>query len=221
MHSNTTAARAIGYARVSTGKQEFTGLGMDAQLKAIREIAILKGWQLVGINQDVASGKTTAKRPGLEAALASLTTGETSVLIVAKLDRLARSVVDGARIILRAQREGWDLVVCDLGLDTSTPIGAFGAHILLAAAELERAMIGERTRAAIAVARENGAQLGRKRGDYQLPADVRERIVQLRLTGISLRAVARQLTREGIPTTKPGRPWSAETVRQVVLQHLR
>jgi DNA invertase Pin-like site-specific DNA recombinase len=214
----TPPTRAIGYARVSTAAQGESGLGLAAQRTAILVACQRRGWQLLELVHDVASGKSTNGRPALKAALQRIERGDADALVVVRLDRLARSVIDGATILQRANRRGWALVVTELGLDTSTPMGQFGAHILLAAAELERAMISERTRAARAEARRLGKPLGgRPLGSTRIPLEVRERIVRRRGEGASFRGIAGELTKAGILTATGKASWSAESVRQAVL----
>src|ERR1700678_2712188 len=94
--------RAVGYVRVSTDEQAESGAGLAAQLEVIeREVerrrgdVAGKGWELVQMYADNAvSGKSMSNRPGLGEALASLTSGRADVLVVAKLDRLSRSMLD-------------------------------------------------------------------------------------------------------------------------------
>jgi DNA invertase Pin-like site-specific DNA recombinase len=69
------------------------------------------------VEYDTASGRSTRLRPGLAAALAAVDAGEADGIIVSKLDRLSRSVLDFAQLVCRAQADGWNLVVLDLGLD--------------------------------------------------------------------------------------------------------
>jgi DNA invertase Pin-like site-specific DNA recombinase len=106
-----------------------------------------------------------------------LADGSASVLVVTKLDRLSRSVIDFAALLALAERQGWALVVLDLGLDLTTPNGKFVASVMASVAQLERDLIGERTRQALAVKREQGIKLGRP---SSVPADVREFITQAR-----------------------------------------
>jgi DNA invertase Pin-like site-specific DNA recombinase len=71
-----------------------------------------------------------AGRPGLEAALEAIERGEADTLVVAKLDRLSRSLLDFAGIMDRSRRKGWSLVALDLALDTTTPSGELMANTL-------------------------------------------------------------------------------------------
>src|SRR5260370_21922020 len=124
---------------------------------------------------DIASGKSTNGRHELERLLAELDHGQAGVLIVAKLDRLARSIVDFGRIMEQAKRRDWNLVALDLGVDTTTSNGRLVANVMMSVAEWERERIGERTRDAMAVKPARGDALGAPSG---LPALARRRILR-------------------------------------------
>jgi DNA invertase Pin-like site-specific DNA recombinase len=205
--------RAIGYARVSTDEQGRSGLGLDAQKDAITAEADRRGWTLTDAYVDVASGKSLRRRPSFSTALRQLAAGDAEVLVVAKLDRLSRSVGDFAAILALSQSEGWELDVCDLGVDTTTPSGKMVAQIMMVLAEWEREMIADRTRAALAQARRRGTRLGRPRG---VPAETLRMIRVLRRAGQSYQGIADTLTAEGVATAQGGR-WHGATVRKVLL----
>ena len=201
----------IGYVRVSTDEQADSGAGLAVQRAAIEAEAARRGWQLVAIHEDAgASGKSLNGRPGLTAALAGIEAGEASGLVVAKLDRLSRSLLDFAGLMERSQRKGWALVALDLGVDTSTPSGEMMASVLAIFAQFERRLIGQRTRDALAVKRSQGVRLGRPR---TMPESVRERIRQEREQGRSLTAIAAGLNVDGIGTAQGGCRWYPSTVR--------
>jgi DNA invertase Pin-like site-specific DNA recombinase len=141
--------RVIGYCRVSTRAQGEDGLGMDAQVAAV-----LARYPEAVIVREVGSGARADGRPKFCAAVARMRAGDT--LVTSKVDRLGRSAVDVVLLGERAVREGWSMVALDLGLDTSTPMGEFALTIFAAAARLERRLIGQRTRDALAVKREDG-----------------------------------------------------------------
>ena len=159
----------IGYVRVSTEEQGLSGAGLEAQEKAIRAECARRGWQLARIESDVLSGKNLT-RPGLQAALAACSSGEVSGIVVAKLDRLSRSLKDFADLLERAKRDGFNVVALDLGVDLSTPGGEFLANVMASIAQWERRIIGQRTKDALAVRREQGVRLGRPRA---IPEEVR------------------------------------------------
>jgi DNA invertase Pin-like site-specific DNA recombinase len=204
----------IGYCRVSTEEQAVSGLGLAAQQKAIRSECERRGMPLVAVHTDAGiSGKTLA-RPALSAALADLAAGTGSVLMVAKLDRLTRSVHDASGLMLKAEQGGWGLVALDAPVDTTTPQGAAMAQVLAVFAELERRLIGERTRAALAVKRSQGVRLGRAR---KLSSEVVGRILADREAGGTWSAIARELNDGRVPTAQGGRQWYPATVRYVAL----
>lgn len=205
--------KAIGYLRVSTDEQGDSGLGLDAQRAAIEAEATRRGWAPVCIAADVASGKSMSGRHELAAALDALDKGRADVLIVAKLDRLARSLIDFASIMERARRRGWAIVCLDLGTDTSSATGELTAHVLAAFAQHERRLISERTRDALRVKKARGARLGRP---VVLADDVRARIAAERAEGRSLRAIAEGLNADAVPTAQGGARWYGSTVRSVL-----
>jgi DNA invertase Pin-like site-specific DNA recombinase len=139
----------LGYVRRSKADRRRTrdeSHGLDAQRAAIRSEADRRGWHLVWVEPDDNRTGANTRRPGLQAALASLAAGEATGLVVAKLDRLSRSMFDFADLLRRADRQGWSVVALDLGVDTSTLNGTLVAHVLMAVAEWERGRIAERTR---------------------------------------------------------------------------
>ena len=134
--------------------------------------------------------------------------------MAAKLDRLTRSVHDATALMALAERGGWGLVALDAPVDTTTPQGSAMAQVLAVFAELERRLIGERTRAALEVRRHQGVRLGRPPA---VPNAVVERIVGARGAGITWTAIARQLNEDQVPTAQGGQRWYPATVRQVAL----
>ena len=205
--------RAVAYCRVSTDEQGTSGLGLAAQEATVRGEVDRRGWDLERVYTDVASGKSLRGRHAFAEALLELAAGHADVLVVAKLDRLSRSVSDFAAILARTQLEGWALNICDLGVDTTTPSGKMVAQIMMVLAEWEREMIGDRTKVALEAARAKGTRLGRPRNVK--PETLRLMRV-LRDAGKGYQAIADALTREGVPTSQGGR-WHAATVRKLLL----
>lgn len=174
--------RIIGYVRTSTDEQNN---GLEAQQVRLQEEARDRSWELTMVSEQ-ASGKTLARRPRLQGALAALAKGEFDGMVVTKLDRLARSVLDFAAIINRASTESWALVCLDLALDTSTPNGRFTAHVLAAVAQLERDLISQRTREALAVIKARGVVLGRQ---STIDLKLVDKVKKLRNSGKSWREI--------------------------------
>ncbi len=209
----------VGYCRVSTEEQAVSGLGLAAQEQAIRAECDRRGLSLLAVHTDAGLSAKNLDRPALGAALAALDAGAGSVLVVAKLDRLTRSVHDATGLLLTAEAGGWGLVALDAPVDTTTPQGAAMAQVLAVFAELERKLVGERTKAALAVRRAQGMRLGRR------PApgaeDVRARILTAREAGLTFAAIASALTADGVPTAQGGKRWYAGTVRYVCVGNER
>jgi DNA invertase Pin-like site-specific DNA recombinase len=137
----------IGYVRVSTDEQGASGLGLEAQRAAISAECERRGWRLARIEEDVSSG-TKLDRPGLNAAVEAVASGEVKGLVVAKLDRLSRSVAHFSSLLEPFRAKGWGLVILDLGIDTTSVMGEAMATMAATFAQVERRCIGERTKEA-------------------------------------------------------------------------
>lgn len=200
----------LGYLRVSTEEQERSGLGVEAQEAAIKAECERRGWTYELFSDLGCSGKHV--NPELRRGLAMLSTGQFDGLLVAKLDRLARSVRHASAIIDSAVTQGWALVVLDNALDLTTPGGRAMANMLATFAELERDLIATRTREALAARKARGEHNGRRTA---IPATVLRRIVVSREEeGLSFWSIAKALTGEGVlsPTGLP--TWHESTVRR-------
>lgn len=212
--------RVLGYIRVSTDDQGKSGLGLDAQRAAIEAECQHRGWELVTVYRDVASGKSTNGRHQLQRALTDLGARRADALVVAKLDRLSRSTVDFGRVLKIAKRHGWPLVIIEPDIDTSTLTGKLMADVLISVAEWERGAIAERTKAAMAIAKKRRAAEGKAPFGRQksIDAKVEQRIVRMRKRGNSFQTIAAQLDSDGIKAPLGG-PWSWQTISRVVRRH--
>lgn len=212
----STPPRALGYIRVSTTEQADSGLGLEAQQAAIRTTAQLRGWELVDIVTDAGISGTRSARPGLDAALARMKAGDADLLVVAKLDRLSRSLLDGAGYMATAKAQGWALVDVASSLDMSTPQGRMVAGMLLSAAQYESEMNGARTREAMANLPDEVRDRMRHGGRPRALAPETESLIRyMRGQGKSLAVIAEELTADGVPTAAGGRWWPA-TVGKVL-----
>ena len=211
----TRSEAVVGYRRVSTEQQSESGAGMAAQLCAIEQHCEHHRLTLAHVYEDDGvSAKTLKGRPGLSDALEVLANGEAAALVVAKLDRLARSVHDFAGLVRIAEREGWGIVALDLGVDMTTPTGGLLANVTASVGEWEARIISLRTSEALAQRKAAGVRLGRPRSLDPLVAD---RIRILRSEGSTLQGIADELNSDAI-TTPAGRTWSPALVRKVTLQ---
>jgi DNA invertase Pin-like site-specific DNA recombinase len=206
--------RVVGYIRVSTEEQRRSGAGLAAQRKAIQDACDQRGWTLLRIEADeAASGKSTTNRPGYARAVEAVTTGAAAGLVVAKLDRLSRSVRDFCGLLDASAKQGWALVCLDLGLDTSTPTGKFTAQIIAAVAELERELIGQRTREGLERQRAKGVRIG---GRPVINEELAERIRAMRAAGATLEGICEVLNTEGVPTPRGGAEWRPSSITRVL-----
>src|SRR5271167_2896383 len=145
---------AFGYVRVSTDEQAERGLGLEAQRQRIRAYCEMKALHLATIFEDpgLSGGKPLGSRSAGGRLLAEARRTH-PVVVVARLDRLFRSVADAAQTICEFDRYGIELVAIAEGFDMTNPYGRAMAQMASVFAELERAMIRERTKAAMNVKR--------------------------------------------------------------------
>jgi DNA invertase Pin-like site-specific DNA recombinase len=201
------------YLRVSSSEQALSGLGIEARRAAAASYAERKGLAIINeYRDDGVSAKNLTGRPGAQAALAAVRAGDAAGLLVAKMDRLSRSVVDGASLMEAARLEGWALHFADLDIDTSTPAGEMAANIIISGSQYERRLIGQRTRDALAE-RARGERLG---AGPNLPFEVTRRIVEERKRGKTFQAIADGLVDDGIPTSRGRTTWYPATIKAVV-----
>jgi DNA invertase Pin-like site-specific DNA recombinase len=226
MRNDNEKRRFVAYYRVSTEKQGRSGLGLEAQRKAVEDLLNGNGgWVLSAEFTEIESGKS-ADRPELVKAIAAARI-HGARLIVAKLDRLARN----AAFLLSLRDAGVDFIAADIPEATPLTVG-----ILAVVAEDEARRISKRTKEALAAAKARGVKLGnpenltdeaRRKGAHvsaevrsdranQRAADLRPIIQGLRKKGAeSLRALARGLNEEGIPTAREC-AWTPTAVKRVL-----
>lgn len=204
--------RMVGYLRVSTEEQAQHGVGLDAQELELRRAAEFYGWQLDELVRDEGLSGSTLERPGLQRALAMVAAGEVDGLVVAKLDRLTRSVVDFGDLLEWFEDARAAFVALDVKVDTSTPGGRMVAQVLVVVAEWERRTIAARTKAGLDALRAQGKPTGRP--SVADRPELAARIRRMRDDeDMSLRAIAEQLTAEGIPTARGAAQWRASSVQ--------
>jgi DNA invertase Pin-like site-specific DNA recombinase len=168
----------IGYARVSTDEQN-----LSLQLDALKAAGCKRIYRDEGISA------VARERPEFAAALAVLKPGDT--LVIWKMDRAFRSLLNALQVLEDLEARGVEFHSLTDAIDTATPIGRFAYQITNAFAELERALIAERTKAGMAAARRRGVRIGRP------PKLTAEQIAQARAAidarRATLTALARQL----------------------------
>ncbi len=206
---------AVGYLRVSTTDQAESGAGLEAQRRAIAQACEGRGWTLADVFEDGGQSGKNLNRPGFSRAVEAVESGDAQVVVVAKLDRLSRSLMDFASVMDRAQRNGWHVVALDLGVDTSTPSGEMMANVMASFAQFERRMIGQRTKEALAIKKAQGVRIGRPPATEDSAI---RRMGELREEGLSYREVASLLDKEGHSTAHGAARWDGSTVRRVLLR---
>jgi DNA invertase Pin-like site-specific DNA recombinase len=222
----------IAYRRVSTARQGASGLGLEGQEAAVAEYAKATGGNVLRAYTEVETGKRS-DRPELARALADCKRSK-AVLVIAKLDRLARNV----HFLSGLMEAGVEFVCCDMPSANRLTL-----HIMAAVAEDEAKRISERTKAALAAYKARGGVLGAARpGAYRLKgganpkaarragevarakakdayADLAPAIATMRIEGLSLRAIARRLNEEG-HTTRRGKPWNQVQINRLIMSHI-
>jgi DNA invertase Pin-like site-specific DNA recombinase len=213
----------VTYLRVSTKRQGDSGLGLDAQRKAVSDYLNGGAWAVCGEFVEIESGKSDANRPQLQRAIAACRIYGAKLLI-AKFDRLSRD----AHFLLGLEKAGIEFVATDNPHANRLTVG-----IMALVADEERRAISARTKAALAAAKARGVKLGGDRGAI-LTTEAKAKGVQVRIAKAndratdllpviadiraagakSLRQIADALNERGIPTAKGGR-WSAVQVSRV------
>lgn len=215
--------RFIAYLRVSTDRQGRSGLGLEAQRAAVTDFLNGGAWTLIAEVVEVESGAND-ERPELARALA-LCRAHRAVLVVAKLDRLARD----AHFLLGLHKAGVDFLACDMPSANRMTVG-----IMAVVAEEERRMISARTKAALAAAKARGRVLGgfrgragtaedaaRARAAHKRNADERAEALAPILARLdpdgtaSLNALARSLAAENVPTPRGRGAWTPTAVARL------
>lgn len=215
----------VTYLRVSTSRQGQSGLGLEAQRKAVSDHLNGGSWNLLKEFVEVESGSRN-DRPELAKAMA-LCRLRNATLLIAKIDRLSRD----AHFLLGLQKAGVRFVAADMPEANEMVVG-----IMAVVAQAERKMISKRTKEALAAAKARGVKLGGARGGVltdetraaghaaktakaaSRAADLDPIIADIRASGaVTLRQVAAELNERGIPAPRGG-AWSAVQVQRVARQ---
>ena len=172
-------------------------------------MAVVHDAELIDIIVDGGESAKSLNRPGMARLLALVGAGEVQAVIIAKLDRLTRSVKDLCTLLERFERRGVALVSVAGSLDTGSAAGRLVLNIMTAVSQCEREAIGERTRDAMRHKRTNGERVGNIQFGYRLGADgkhldlnpaeqeVLDEIRRMRQSGKSLRGIAGALNHPG------------------------
>lgn len=219
--------KTIGYVRVSTDKQADRGVSLEAQAEKIRAMAVVHNAELLEIIVDGGESAKSLNRPGMARLLTLVDAGEVQTVIIAKLDRLTRSVKDVCTLLERFTRRGVALVSVAESLDTGSAAGRLVLNIMTAVSQWEREAIGERTRDAMSHKRTNGERVGNIQFGYRLGPDgkhvepapyeqaVLVEIRNMRQNGHTMRGIATELNDRALRTRR-GSAWRLEHVARIL-----
>jgi site-specific DNA recombinase len=219
--------KAIGYVRVSTEKQADFGVSLEAQAEKVRAMAVVQGTELGEVIIDAGESAKSLNRPGMARLMSLVDAGAVDTVIIAKLDRLTRSVADLAELLKRFEKRGVSLVSVADSLDTRSAAGRLVLNIMVSVSQWEREAIGERTRDAMHHKRANGECVGTVPFGYRLAADglhletdpaeqgILSRIRELKTACYTTRRIADELNRQGF-TTRRGTAWRFQYVAEAL-----
>jgi DNA invertase Pin-like site-specific DNA recombinase len=215
--------RLDGYVRVSRvgGRSGDAFISPEVQRETVEAHAKARGHQIIAWHEDLDVSGGKLNRPGLDALMERIRSGETQGLAVAKLDRLSRAgVADALKLVEEVHAAGGQVVAVDLGLDPTTPVGELTLTVLLALARMERRRLSDSWEVAKARALDRGAKIGPTPFGYLRQADgtlalhpadadhVREAFARARDSV--------QDALDYLDENAPGRVWTTATVRRLL-----
>ena len=219
---------AIGYVRVSTEDQAKEGVSLGNQKAKIKAYCQLKDLNLSEIIEDAGISAKNLKRPGVQRVLNLARKKQVDAIVVYKLDRIFRSTTDALETTKLFEKWGVSFHSIEETLDTQSAMGRFFFTLTAALAEMERRIIGERTKAALSHKRSCNEKTG---GDvpygYDLtPAgiliknDDEQRVIKtirrLNMDGYSLRKICRELEQAGHLTKRGNAIWQPSTISKIL-----
>jgi site-specific DNA recombinase len=218
---------AVGYVRVSTDDQVKEGVSLDNQKSKIQAYCQLKDLELREVIEDAGISAKNLRRPGVQKVLRLARRKQIDAVVVYKLDRIFRSTVDALETTKAFDKWGVSFHSIEETLDTRSAMGRFFFTLTAALAEMERRLVGERTKAALAHKRSRSEKTG---GDipfgYDLAQgllvknDEEQRVIRIirRLhgQGLSLRRICSELEREGHKTKRGNAAWHPETIAHII-----
>jgi site-specific DNA recombinase len=228
----STRVRVNGYRRVSTDEQASSGLGLAAQEAKIRAYCDLYELDLIRIITDEGESGKSLDRPGMAELLTELRRRKDGIdgVVIAKLDRLTRSLRDWADLIdeFFSEKAAKRLFSVGDSIDTRTAGGRLVLNVLMTVAQWEREIIGERTKDALQAKIAKGERCGRVRFGYDLAGDGRSlvpnqaeqeaiaRMKEWKAQGHSYRDLVKLVEGLGIETKEGSRLWRPMTIKRIL-----
>jgi len=210
MNGEVVGIAAVGYL-TSTGAARLDDAELQEQATALERFCFRRGWTLVSVVHEVESRRSRCLiGPGLRYALERIEGGEASCLIVTELGRLCRSVPHLHTILAALEGRDGRLVSLEPAIDTGTSTGRAAAEIVSAIGAWERHRAAERSRKALAVARESGTVAP------TIQPELKRQIARMRGAGMTLQAIVDELNASGVPTVRGGATWRPSSVQAAI-----
>jgi DNA invertase Pin-like site-specific DNA recombinase len=224
----------VGYIRVSTEDQVKEGVSLENQKSKIQTYCELKDLDLIEIIEDAGISAKNLRRPGVQKVLRLAQKKKVDAVVVYKLDRIFRSTVDALETTRMFDKWGISFHSIEETLDTQSAMGRFFFTLTAALAEMERRIIGERTKAALAHKRSKRESIGGYAPPYGydlddtghlIRNDVEQRgiklIKSLHMRGDSLRVICQELRANGYRTKTGKDEWNPKTVSMILKRTIR
>lgn len=215
--------RAVGYIRVSTSEQATEGISLDNQKAKIKAYCVLHDLELVETIEDAGKSGKNLNREGVQELIGKVRGRRIDAVVVYKLDRLSRKVIDTLTLIESIEKAGITFHSLNEKIDTSTAMGRFFLNITASLAQMERDLISERTKDALQMKIQNGERAGQvpygwtlaDDGNTLLPVKEEQEVIRaikgLHAQGMGYRAICRELER-----IARGRKWHPQTVKNIL-----
>jgi DNA invertase Pin-like site-specific DNA recombinase len=215
--------KAVGYIRVSTSEQATEGISLDNQRAKIKAYCELEDLELMDIIEDAGKSGKNLRREGILELIGKVKGKKIDSIVVYKLDRLSRKVIDTLTLIETFEKAGITFHSLNEKIDTSTAMGRFFLNITASLAQMERDLISERTKDALQMKISNNERAGQipygyrlaEDGNTLLPIPQEQEMIQtikrLHSQGMGYRAICRELGAIG-----QGKKWHPQTVKNIL-----
>jgi len=215
----------VGYCRVSTDEQAKSGLSLESQEEKVRGMATAKGFELCEVIIDAGQSAKSLNRPGMQRLIEMIRKREVSGVIISKVDRLSRSLRDYGELVDMLNEFDVAIISCAETMDTSSAGGRMVLNVIMAFAQFERELVGERTRDALGAKLRRGEHAGNVAYGFRsvdgraVPDDQEQDIIRAaaahRAAGLSLAETASRLNDAGY-LTRRGTPWKLQYVDRIL-----
>ncbi|OGW25987.1 MAG: hypothetical protein A2X59_04465 [Nitrospirae bacterium GWC2_42_7] len=218
--------KAIGYTRVSTSEQALEGISLDNQKAKIQAYCALNEYELIDIIEDAGKSGKNLNRDGIESILNRIRKKEIEAVVVYKLDRLSRKVIDTLTLIETIEKAGVTFHSLNEKIDTGTAMGRFFLNITASLAQMERDLVSERTKDALQMKISRNERAGQIPYGWRLMDDgnsltmhqgEQETITLIKRyagKGYGYRAIGRALKADG--HCPVGKQWHPQTVKNII-----